>query len=91
MSGDKNMTREEFYKKYGDVEVVFSSFYKHSFYYKAELLNGDILTCSYGGNPDEIYRHEVCAGVKISVRELEPFSGTVLNQSGEEIESFYDY
>jgi hypothetical protein len=34
------MTRAEFYAKYGDVEVTFSSYYKFTFTYAATLPDG---------------------------------------------------
>ena len=84
------MTRTEFYEKYGDVEVTFSSYYKFSFKYSASLPNGQRLVVGYGGNSDEIYRHEVSAGSNETVSRLGPYMGYVYAGS-EEIEGFYDY
>lgn len=83
------MTREEFYEKYGDVKVKFSSYYKYTFTYAATLPDGRRLTCDYGGNSDDIYRHEVAPEAEETVSELQPYAGVVYN--GENEEGFYDY
>ena len=86
----KAMTREEFYKKYGAVEVAFSSYYKYTFCYSATLPNGRRLAVKYGGNSEEIYRHSIVAGDAEEVGVLQPCAGTVYE--GEKIiEGFYDY
>jgi hypothetical protein len=84
------MTREEFYSKYGDVQVTFSHYYKFTFHYSATLPDGKHLTVGYGGNHDEIYRHEVSKDTQEKIRLLEPYMGSVYNE-GKEIEDFYDY
>ena len=84
------MTREEFYEKYGEVEVVFTSYYKFTFNYGALLPDGLRLSVGYGGNSDDIYRHEVGVGETIKIKDLNPYCGNVyvgLN----EVDSFYDY
>lgn len=84
------MTKEEFYAKYGDVVVAFSSYFKYTFTYSATLPDGKILTVYYGGNSDDIYKHECFVGRNITVLELEPYAGCVY-RGAEEMESFYDY
>lgn len=84
------MTKAEFYEKHGAVEVTFSSYYKFTFTYAAILPDGSRLTCRYGGNAEEIYRHEVVAGNTETVLSLQPFEGAVY-KDGEQVESFYDY
>lgn len=84
------MTRQEFYAKYGEVKVKFSSYYKYTFNYSAELPDGKILSVSYGGESSQIYRHDVSADSVETVAKLEPYAGTVL-ENGIEIESFYDF
>ena len=69
------MTREEFYAKYGDVEVTFSSYYKFAFTYAATLPDGKRLTVGFGGNSDDIYRHEVTATSVENVSQLQPYTG----------------
>lgn len=85
------MTREEFYKKYGAVQVVFSHYYKFTFSYKATLVNGDVLTCDVGGNADEIYKHDVSVDAVETVDGLEPYAGGVYTKDRKEVCSFYDY
>lgn len=84
------MTREEFYAKYGDVEVTFSSYYKFTFTYAATLPDGKKLTVGFGGNSDDIYRHEVTATGVENVSQLQPYKGAVFDGT-EEVEGFYDY
>lgn len=84
------MTRAEFYAKYGDVEVTFSNYYKYTFTYAATLPDGKRLTVCYGGNSDEIYRHEVTTNGAEKVSSLQPYMGAVY-EGMEEVEGFYDY
>jgi hypothetical protein len=87
------MSREEFYDKYGSVQVAFISYYKFTFTYAATLPDGKQLTVSYGGNSDQIYRHEVSPDRVETVRELQPYSGAVYDGPDyeNEVEWFYDY
>ena len=84
------MTREEFYAKYGDVKVKFSRYYKYTFTYEGMLKNGDAIVVGYGGNSSDIYRHEVAEGHEETLSLLYPHEGAVY-RDGKEIESFYDY
>lgn len=84
------MTKEEFFEKYGDVTVKFSSYCKYTFYYTAELPDGSNITCDVGGSAEDIYRYQVNADDEMTINWLEPFSG-VVTKDGNEIESFYDY
>lgn len=84
------MTRQEFYEKYGGVKVTFSSYYKFTFTYAAKLPDGSRLTCGYGGNSADIYRHEVGTDNEETVSSLQPYEGCVY-QDGKEVEGFYDY
>lgn len=84
------MTREEFYAKYGEVEVVFTSYYKFTFYYGADLPDNRRVGVCYGGNGDDIYLHGVDVGVPIKIKDLEPYGGYVYD-GPREVESFYDY
>lgn len=84
------MTRAEFYAKYGDVEVEFSHYYKFTFHYVATLPDRKRLTVQYGGDSDQIYSHEAGTNIVETVFGLQPYAGAVY-ENGEEIESFYDY
>jgi hypothetical protein len=85
----KDMTALEFITEYGDVDVTFSYYYKYTFTYSATLPDGKILKVQYGGNSDQIYRHEVDT-LSVKVRHLGPFAGSVY-EGDDEVESFYDY
>ena len=84
------MTRQEFYDKYGQVKVKFSRYYKYTFTYTTTLPDGTHLSCDYGGNIDDIYRHDVCSDCEETVHNLQPYSGTVYSD-GKEIEGFYNF
>lgn len=84
------MTRQEFYEKYGSVKLKFSHYYKYTFTYAADLPDGKRLTCGYGGNSDDIYRHEVSVDGEETVSSLQPHEGGVY-ENGKEVEGFYDY
>lgn len=84
------MTRQEFYEKYGSVKVKFSNYYKYKFKYVATLPDGKLLVCGYGGDSDDIYRHEVHVDSEETVSSLQPYEGTIY-QDGKEVEGFYDY
>lgn len=84
------LSQQEFYEKYGNVVVRFSSYCRHTFTYEAVLPDGKILTCRYGGNADEIYGHQAAAKYEELLADLQPSEGTVY-QDGIEIESFYAY
>ena len=83
------LDKNEFYTKYGDVEVKFSGYYKYVFTYDAVLPSGQRLRVWYGGDSGEIYKHDVTADEYRSVRSLCPYAGYI--HSGEEIvEEFYE-
>ena len=84
------MTREEFYAKYDDVEVTFDSYYKFIFTFVGDLPDGARLSCSYGGNHDEIYRFELSNGMRTTVGKLYPYEGTV-TKDGATVDEFWDY
>lgn len=84
------MTREEFCEKYGDVKVKFSDYYKYTFNYTGELPDGGTISVGYGGNFDDIYRHEVVANVEQTISSLYPYTGTAYDKDGNVIDEFYD-
>jgi hypothetical protein len=77
LTEENDMTRQEFYDKYGSVKVKFSYYYKYTFTYEATLPGGIRLTCGYGGNSDDIYRREVIANREEDVNSLQPHEGVV--------------
>lgn len=87
---NKEITRAEFYEKYGDVEVTFSHYYKFTFSFSGDASDGSRVCVDVGGNSDDIYRFDVSAGDAQTVLSLRPYCGRV-TKDGEEVESFYDY
>ena len=83
------MNKKEFIEKYGDVTVKFSSYYKYTFTYSAEIEEGT-LYADYGGNADEIYKLEVANDETLKLRDLYPYSARIYKDK-KEICSFYDY
>jgi hypothetical protein len=91
LKGDGTMTRNEFYEKYGDVKVKFSGYYKYTFTYTGNLPDGGRISVDYGGNADQIYRHDVIADCKKTVYSLRPYAGSAYDKDGKEVDQFYDY
>jgi hypothetical protein len=88
------MTNQEkqnaFMEKYRDVKVKFYNYYKYTFYYSAMLDDGSFISVSYGGNSDDIYRHEVIVDRSETVGGLSPYHG-VVTRNGETVDEFYNY
>ena len=84
------MTREEFYKKYGDVKVTFSSYYKYTFTYSGVLPDGRTISVDTGGDASEIYHDSVICGTEETINSLYPYAGRV-HDDKQETDSFYDY
>ena len=54
------MDRKEMLEKFGNVEMVFSSYYKYTFYFKNNGICGNYrFESSYGGISEDIYRCEI--------------------------------
>ena len=87
------MTENEFYAKYGNVKVKFSSYYKYTFYFVGFTDDGNRVVVEMGGNSDEIYRESVVADEEFPVHSLAPYAGTVYegNNNIKVIDSFYNY
>lgn len=86
----KQITRAEFYDKYGEVYVTFSWYGKCVFHYGVQGDDGLLITVEVGGEPDAIRDHEVSAGISETIKRLEPFAGNVYRY-GKLMENFYDY
>ncbi len=70
---------EELEEKYGDVEVIFTSYYKYSFTFRND---DEKLTAIAGGMADDVYRFTVIADEKYKVMDL-PVSAIYVD--GEEV------
>lgn len=88
------MTKDEFYEKYGDVKIKFSSYYKYTFTYGGELPDGGRVSVDYGGNSDDIYRFDVRAdcvmGLQDASRTIGFHAGTAYDKDGNVIDEFYE-
>ena len=87
------MTREEMLQKYGDVAVKFSSYYKYTFYYAADLPDGGRILVGVGRNSDDIYRFNVANDESVPIKHLdmEPYTVDVFDKDGKRVDDFYDY
>ena len=79
-----DMTRQEFYDKYKEVDFTFKSYYKYTFTFVGEY-EGKAVTIGVGGESDDVYRFEVTVGCNGSIESLQPYEG----MCGDD--SFYDY
>lgn len=79
-----DLTREEFLKKYGEVEVKFSYYYKYEFVFKGEV-DGSPIAVSIGGSADGIYGMDVSFDETSTVSALMPYKG----ECGED--NFFDF
>ncbi len=86
------ITRKEFNELYGDVEVVFNSYYKFTFEFRGVTKNHETLSISFGGCSDDIYKEEIEAGEKVKVKDIEATYGTVYadDDCTDVVNSFYD-
>lgn len=83
------LTRDEFYSKYGEVKVVFTSYHKFTFNYGAALPDNRRLNVSWIGTVNATFEHEVVADEPIKVRDLQPIRGSMYDDFLE-VESFSD-
>ena len=88
MSKPKEITKEKFLEKYGNFQVKFQSYHKYVFTYNA-VCPGDrnFMVIETGGDPDDIYAHDVEPESYQTVRSLDPRRGVVY-RSGELVEHF---
>ena len=87
----KELTRAEFYEKYGDIIVQFKDYYKYTFNFEGYTNEGNRVRVGYGGNSDEIYNYELSFDSKESLVSCCPYMGSVYDKDNKEIEYFYDY
>jgi len=53
------MTKDEFIKKYSEVELKFARYYKYRFTFIGYTEDGLLISASFGGCSEDIYRCEV--------------------------------
>lgn len=87
------MTKEKFIEKYGDILVTFTDYYKYTFTFKGTTRDGKTIVVDVGTDSDSIYRFEVAAGVPKTIRDLDPYSGQVVESTDPYRmgDSFYEY
>jgi len=59
MSKQNKLTKEQVEELYGEVPLLFDSYYKYSFTYVGEADDGIEIVMSYGGQSDDVYRYTV--------------------------------
>lgn len=87
MASEK-ISKEKFVELYGDVKVKFQSYWKYTFLFYGETLNGEKVSVNYGGNSDDIYKFDVTADLEISLKEfyeVNSFDSAYVYKDGEEI------
>lgn len=82
----KEITKDEALKKYGDVVVTFSSYYKYTFSFVGES-EGLSICCEYGGYADLIYRYSVLNNQSCAIKEID-FCRLSVFKDSEVIEEF---
>ena len=88
------ISREEFNKLYGDVEVEFTSYYKYSFTFTGvEPQRGMRIVVTIGGCADDIYKMDVTAGEKVKVRDCyATYAGAYYGEDAEDpVHSYAEY
>lgn len=75
------ISRKEFNELYGDVEVVFNSYFKFMFEFRGQTKNFETISISFGGGADDIYRESVEAGEKVKVKDIDGVYATVYEDS----------
>lgn len=86
-----NLTEEEMFEKYGDIELNFSHYHKYTFTYVGDDCHGKTFSALIGGNSDEVYNLEVSCDDVQSIRALYPFYLDVRDAlTGEVIECYHE-
>ncbi len=85
------MTDDEFNEKYGDIWVHFTSYYKYVFRYVGDGFDGETITVGYGGNHDDIYRHEVTSCDKQKIGTWSDWSEVHVIKDGVTLYHKYNY
>ncbi len=87
------MELEEVAKLYGDVPLKFSSYYKYSFTYSGIAGDGAMISATYGGSADHIYRYDVTPQtVKTITNEPKTWWHAIsIQKDGNEIFDWSDY
>lgn len=85
------MTKEEVVKKYGNVKLLFSSYYKYSFTFEGIAPDGVEISAGFGGCPGEIYRTAVSRDKEIPLSDPTEWEWewVTIEKEGKEIFKYY--
>ena len=81
----RKITKEDFIKKYGNIKVNFSRYYKYSFYFVGKHEDKTIIV-TFGGCAEDIYRFEVGCEDTYYISEVDWYSGGVYDKDWVELE-----
>jgi len=85
------MEREQFEEKYSNVKLYFKSYYKYSFTFVGNADDGTVITASFGGGANEIYKSSVKSDEPAEVGDLERnWSYVIAEKDGDEIFEWHD-
>lgn len=84
----EKLTKEQVMERYGKVPLKFSSYYKYTFSYSGTAPDGAVVSASYGGSSDDIYRHQVEADDVITLEDA--WMSASVTKDGEELWSEYE-
>ena len=75
------LTEQEVLEKYGNIELIFESYYKYQFLYSAKLEGSRKICVTFGGNGPDIYRSEFGPKEKLNDQADEDFDVSVYEDS----------
>lgn len=84
-----SLTKEEVYKKFQNVPLTFTSYYKFTFNFSADVDDYHI-SAQLGGNAEEIYRYDVSPSSELYLEQDQHY-GLSVTQNGVEVYSEYTY
>jgi len=83
------LSKEEVYEKFMDVPLTFTSYYKFTFNFSADV-DGYHIDVNVGGNADDIYRYDVSPESKLYLAQDQHY-GLSITKDGQEVYSEYTY
>lgn len=76
--GSKEITIEEYFKRYSEVEMVFNYYYKYCFSFDGKTREGDSITIQIGSDSELIYNLEV-TDKPIKLKDLKEYFDREIN------------
>ena len=80
------LTQKQFIEQYGEVQVIFTRYYKYSFFFEGEIEN-KLIRLIVGGSSDDIYRFWIESNKRYKVSELDA-SFASIQEAGKTIAEF---